>query len=79
MAAIGADYRDKQACQESLQRRRESELVALWIQQWGQEHASVTLTCRREHAGKSRASECVNIKQKNTVITEAGGRQKENT
>ena len=58
VAAIGADYRDKQACQESLRRRRESELVALWRQQWGQEHASVTLTYRREHAGKSHASEC---------------------
>ena len=58
VAAIGADNRDYQACQESLRRRRERELVALWRQQWGREHASVTLTCRREHGGKSRASEC---------------------
>ena len=79
MAAIGADYRDKQACQESLRRRRESELIALWRQQWGQEHASVTLTCRREHAEKVVLQNALNIKQKNTVITEAGGGEKENT
>ena len=41
MAAIGADYRDQQACQESLRRRRERELVALWRQQWGREHGTV--------------------------------------
>ena len=42
VAAIGADYRDEQACQESLRRRRERELVALWRQQWGREHTLKT-------------------------------------
>ena len=39
VAVIGADYRDEQVCQESLRRRRERELVALWRQQWGREHS----------------------------------------
>ena len=48
----------------------------MWRQHWGREHALVTLTCRREHKGKSRASECAKYLTKHTVITEAGGGEK---
>ena len=40
---------------------------------------SVTLTCRREHGGKVVLQNALNINNKKTVITEAGGGEKEYT